>query len=449
MDRNKGNTLILAVLMTVLVGGLVAALVTTTFSFARTSNEMLNRELAYRAAESGGAYYLLQVMTHPGYFDANPAPHKAQPMGSASFQLESVQKLNSDQWQLLLRGSCDAVDFPINTVIGHGSIRIPDGIVVVGTGKPADVVLTIKGGSKVGSFDPDDAPYNPANPGSEGSIGANGSISITGSSTVNGNATALGTVTVAATSLVTGNTVQNGPPLPITGIDPIVQAALLTSKTTNNNAVLAGIFGPQWKPVPGAENYGDLILTTPGTYVVPSGIFRFRRFEAHKGVNVIFSTSTGPSKLIYVGAGTGTGTLNNLILDSGATVRIDPGSTKNGLLTVLGPDCDFFASGGSVFGQAIGDPANSGYSQIISLGGDASVDDISVTGGSSVYGRLYAAAHVLTINGGSTWYGSALARTVNIGGTTPGTFAVDVGTLGNALIDPSTYAILARWPAAS
>ena len=110
---------------------------------------------------------------------------------------------------------------------------------------------------------------------------------------------------------------------------------------------------------------------------------------------------------------------------------------------MLGSNADFKVRNNSIYGQAIGDENNAGYSQIISLGGNASSDDIMAESGSNVYGRIYAAAHTLTVSG-ANWFGSALVRQTVV---TNGTFAVDEGSLGTTLHDPTKYAVLTRWDA--
>ncbi len=446
MDRRRGSILILAVFLTLLIGGLTAGVLSVSQSAQRTAKESMNRELAYRAAESGMGYYLVQVLSQSTYFATYPAPHAAKTTDRGSFQLVQSQLLTGNQWQLRINGSYDGVTYSLNGVVGPKRIRFPNGIVVVGTGNPSDVILNIGGGSEVGSYNPSLGAYDPSNPDDHVSVGANGSLNLSGNSTIYGNVTTSGTVTEGAGSDVTGTVEENSAATVIDDIDPIVLTAMTTSQVSNNNAALAAIFGAQWSPQIGPENYGNLIVTTPGTYVIPAGTYRFKRFEVHNGAQVIFDTSGGSSKFVYVGSGKGTGTFNDLIVDGASSVKVNPSGTTNGLLTVLGPDCDFKISGSSVFGQAIGDTNNSGYSQIISLGGDTSSDDIVVRTGSTVYGRLYAASHLFSLGANCSWYGSALARTITLSGTNS-TFAVDEGTMGNVLIDPTEVAILARWPA--
>ncbi|MEM7231667.1 MAG: hypothetical protein AAF517_05815 [Planctomycetota bacterium] len=104
---------------------------------------------------------------------------------------------------------------------------------------------------------------------------------------------------------------------------------------------------------------------------------------------------------------------------------------------------DFKINDGSIFGQAVGEGDNAGFSQIISLGGNASSDDFKLTGGSKVYGRAYASAHTMTLGSGSTWLGSAVVREAEF--DSAATFAVDEGSNGNYLVDPQNYQIVAKW----
>jgi hypothetical protein len=441
VNRSSGSILIIVTVLTILIAGLTAAVVATSFAFQRTSLEMLERELAFRASDSGGAYYLSKLMADSDYFDSNPAPHAPVVMKEASFTLESVDEVGNGQWHLLLRGNVGGTTFPLNTVLGHRQIQMPDGIVAVGTGSPSSTVLQLTG-SRVDSFDPADGAYDPSNPGEDANVAARGSINLS-SSTVYGDATATGTSTEDGSSRIEGDLEENVPDFAVDDIDPIVYDAMNESRTANDNSRLAAIFGSQWTPLAGSENYGNLIVTTNTTYVIPAGTYRFRRFEVRNGASVRFDTSTGPARLIYVGSGAGTGTGNDLIVTGGSSVKVANGGTTNGLLTVLGPDCDFAITSNAVFGQSTDDPNNAGYTQIISLGGNTSSDNITASGGAKVYGRVYAAAHVFTVDGAS-WYGSALTRTVNVRNST---FAVDLGSLGTTLNDPSSYQVLARWPA--
>ncbi len=121
--------------------------------------------------------------------------------------------------------------------------------------------------------------------------------------------------------------------------------------------------------------------------------------------------------------------------------------TENGLLTILGKDCDFEVSGSSIFGKNLADPASGGYTKIISMGGDASQDTILATGGAAVYGRVYATAHALSVTGSSTWYGSVLSRTVTVtgSGTSVARIVVDESSVGSTLLDSGGYDLHARW----
>jgi hypothetical protein len=215
------------------------------------------------------------------------------------------------------------------------------------------------------------------------------------------------------------------------------------SLASNDNSTLATLFGASWTPIGGAQNYGDLIVSG-GSFVVPAGTYRFRRFEVLAGASVIFDTSTGPVNLCYIGMGTGTGTGNDLIVDGNSTVASQSGGTQNLLRTILGEDCDFAVTDDSRFGQNLSDPNSAGYTQIISLGGNTSSDNITASSGSQVYGRLYARAHNLSVSGGATWYGSGVVRTATVTGAT---FAVDESMLGRTIPKPDDYEIYGLWRA--
>ena len=296
--------------------------------------------------------------------------------------------------------------------------------------------------SLVGSYDPNDGAFDPSDPGTSGDIAANGSLSLDSSSHVHGDAHLSGTEQSDYEAHIDGDLVENGSQTPIEDIDAIVLDKYDSSRAANDNATLAAVFGGSWTPQGGAENYGDLIVEDGGTYVVPAGTYRVRRMELLSNSTIIFDTSAGPVNLIYVGEGPGTGRGNDLTLESGSSVLVDSGGTSNPLLTVLGENSDFMLKSGSIWGQNPGDTATAGYSQLISLGGSASSDDIIVDSGSTFYGRIYAAAHEVSLTSGSTLYGSVLARTVVVDGST---IAIDESTLGDGLGDSSGLSVLAKW----
>ena len=134
--------------------------------------------------------------------------------------------------------------------------------------------------------------------------------------------------------------------------------------------------------------------------------------------------------------------LETATVDVPSSVFVDSGGTSNPLLTVLGENSDFKLFSGSIWGQNPGDTTTAGYSQLISLGGNASSDDIIVDSGSTYYGRIYAAAHEVAVTSGSTFYGSVLSRTVVVDGST---VAIDESTLGDGLADPSGLSVLVKW----
>ncbi len=445
MDRNKGSILILIAAFCILAGLLGVAFYTTVASYHRAAAESFDQERAVWAAESGVAYYLARLIDNTDYFDANPAPHPAVTLNDTTFELVRAEKVPSTiTWSIVVIGRIGRGSYRMGAAIGGGLVDIPDGIVITGTGNPSSSVLEVSGTTTIASYNSDQGSFDIASPGSNGNLSIDGSLTLGAGTMIYGDVNASGSLLSGLPSYVVGD-LELGVPAPaIEDIDPIVSSLLTSSKTANNNSVLSGIFGAMWTSVSGSENYGDLIVTS-GTYVVPSGTYRLRRFEVRDGAKVTFDTQNGPSNLIYVGSGKGTGALNDLTVDNGSSVEINNGTTTNGLLTVLGPDCDFKVNQNSIYGRSTVDPGNSGFSQIISLGGNTSSDDIMATNNSTVYGRIYAAAHKLTVSG-SKWYGSALVRTASISSST---FAVDEGSLGGKLVDPTTYSVLAQWQAGS
>ncbi len=448
MNRQEGSVLLLVTVVLLMLGGFMTALLSTTFAYQRTSLEGLDRELAFRNAESGVSYYIGRLSQDPFYFATYPAPHSPVTIGDGSFKVETSEPgPEENQWKVLINGTCRDVTYGLNAIISYRRISFPRGI-VAGRGNPSDMAFDIRGKSSVFSYDPANGPPDPNNPGNETKNGVNGSLNLNGGSKIHGDVNATGTVTNDGTSEITGTLTENGEETPIDPIESLFDHLMTTSQASNDNAVLAGIFGAQWTPVADGQNYGNLIVTG-GNYVVPSGTYRFRRLEVLNGATVTFDTSGGSSQIVYVGSGAGTGTLNDLILGNGSELLIDTGGTQNGLVTVLGLECDFAIGQNSIFGQCVNDPNNAGYSQIVSLGADNSSDVISVGSGAVAYGRLYAPGHDLQLSGNATWYGSAVVNSISILGSVAGAalFGIDMGLTGVYLTDPTCFEVFARWPA--
>ncbi len=442
LNQKRGSILVAVLFLVITVGGFAAALFQLTLPEHRASSESFDNTLAFRAADSGVGYYLAQLNLDENYFALNPAPHVAIPVGDGIFALESALPYESEngmEWALVIVGHYDRGDYRLGAAFGNRLLEFPGGLVVAGTGDPDDLVLELGPATMVTEYDPEDGP--PLMPGTDPGnvdVRVNGGASLSFFATVEGNVTATGSVSLGMAANITGTLTENAPETPIDDrLVPIANGLLDSSKQGNDNDLLASIFGDQWNPVDGDENYGDLILDG-GEYVVPSGVFRFRRLELNGGATVTFDTSLGPSKIIYVGGQDH----NDLSVKDDSSLVVDPGGTSNGLLTILSPDSDFEVTGQSVFGQAVGDPYNAGYSQIISAGGDGSYDRIKVHQDSAVFARMYAPNHKLEMTWNSAWYGSAVVRTALIMGDQT-VFAADRGEQGRTL-NPD-FEVFARW----
>jgi len=437
-EGRKGSVLAVVLVAVVALAGLIGALSSVSVSYSKASASPSDREGAYQAAQSGVAYYLARLGLNENYFTASPAPHAPIDVGAGSFELLTATLASQGVYNVVLQGTQDGTSYLLAAAVGREPVKLPPGISVTGTGNKTSQVLTTSSGAKIASYDPDFGAYNPASPGDNVQITVNGTAKLTGTN-VYGDVTTQGSI-INSSSTITGTSITNSPPEDFDDIDPLVNQLMASSKVANNNAVLAGIFGTKWTPIAGTQKYGDLIVNG-GTYTVPPGIYRFRKLEIKGGATVTFSTTTGPSTICYVGSGAGTGTGNDLTIAAGSKLLVGNGATSNGLMTVLGIDCDFSVATGGVFGQSTTDPNNAGYTQVISLGGNASSDNFTVAG--TVYARLYAAAHAVSVTG--KMYGSALARTVSIG--TNGLFAYDEGYLGTTLpANSDEVTVMATWP---
>lgn len=441
--RNRGSSLIIVVILVMLIGAMSAAFQVASVTFFRASSSSTDQQMAVLAAQSGASYYVRHVQENPGYFTTNPAPHASQPMGAGSFELESATDV-SGMWKLVIIGRSGGAEYRLGSTIGKPFVKIPEGIVCAGPGgDPTDVKFTITNDSLLASYFPENGAFDPLTSGEVNKLGVNGSMVTDSMSTIDGDMRVTGTLQSGDPSVITGTLTENAAEEPVEDIDPYVNYIFEGSKTGNDNAALEAEFGDMWTPQnPSAKGYGSLIVDDGLEHTITAGVYRFRNFEVRNGSTIILDTSGGDIDLVYVGQGAGSGSGNDLTVDQNSVVKINPGGTENGVLTVLGENADFKIMNGSSWGQAVGDENNAGYMQIISLGGNGNSDGMNATGGSTVYGRIYAAAHELTITD-STWYGSAMAGEVYISNST---FAVDLGTLGVTLEAQSSNAqMLGFW----
>ncbi len=91
--RNSGSSLIIVAIVVMLIGALSAAFQVSSVTFFRASTSATDRQIAILAAQSGAAYYVQQLEANSDYFVANPAPHAAEPMGEATFELEGAESV--------------------------------------------------------------------------------------------------------------------------------------------------------------------------------------------------------------------------------------------------------------------------------------------------------------------------------------------------------------------
>ena len=451
--RRRGSTLILVLVLTVLLAGLGVCVLGTSFSFHRTSREILSRDQAYWSAEAAGGYYLSLLSGDRRYFETHPAPHGAVVLGDSSFRLESAALVegSSDQWILCVHGLHDGVPFPLNLVLGPRMVPVPAGVIAVGPGPVEEddegggsgpAVIRLGGGSRIASHDPEEGPYDEEYPGDSATVLGRGDLRL-GSGRVFGDATLTGTAGEGAGSSITGVLTEMAPDFQVADIDSIATASLNGSRSSNDNGSLNAIFGSQWQPVLGLENFGDLVVTKSGDHVVPPGTYRFRRFEVRDGARVVFDTSEGPSRVVCARSSLLPGSDAGLVVTGGASLMVSPGSTRNGLQIVLETGVDLTVEGGSAFGQSLEDPGNGGFTQIIGRSGGSGEGEIRLSGASSARGRVYATSHSLVIER-SGWFGSALVKTVRL---IKASLVIDTGSAGRSITHPTEQDVLARWAA--
>jgi hypothetical protein len=257
-------------------------------------------------------------------------------------------------------------------VVGHPN----DGFYATGTGCTA---LNIAGNAGTGSFNsatagtPSNPPLNLVQ--SNGNVGANGSISVGGSSTaVNGS---LGTNLPATLGACPANGVsKSGNPT----MGPLVHIA-----------------SPYMPPVPAIPN--PLPPTTSTTYrntTVAPGSYGNITFQG----NVTMTGGTVANPAVY--------TMNSLTFNGNANVTISGPVVIN--LAGVGQSTVLSMTGGS-FSNNTYLPSNF----TINYGGTGSM---VVSGGTAAYGVINAPNAALSFHGGSNFYGSAVASTIDDQGGT-------------------------------
>lgn len=427
--REEGSALIAVLLMAVVIGGMCAAMTLVTVSTHRAASQSRDHQKSVRATDSGLGYYFLQVRTDATYFDKNPAPHDPLTLGESTFQLVSATPgPGGDEWVLDISGVSDGVEARLQAVLAHSSMEIPDGLVLTGTGNPADDVLIMNGAGEFGSYDPS-VGTGVLDP--DGTVWANGSIDLKGTAVVQGNAIASGWINGKG-SAVTGTREELAPETPVDAFENHAIPIAKDSITTNDNGSLGGIFGSGWSPIVGPDNYGDLKLNG-GSYILPTGTYRFREVTIASGTEVLLDTSGGSVTLVCAGS--------LFDVQSGSQVLIDAGGTENTAVTVLEDGASFNVQSGSLYGQEITETAAAGYSQILSTGGTGT---IQVQGSSTLYARIAAASRDALVGGGSSLLGSAVLQRLRMIGAGP-KFLIDKSTLGSSFGVSTDFDVVARW----
>ena len=434
----QGSTLIIVMMLMMLLGGFVIALQSVSWHRSRAARVALAEESARLAAESGIAYFLAECRADEDFFRNQPAPHAPRTFGGSTFVLDSADAIATD-WNLVLTGLSDGVSVTVAATLGSATISIPTELKLAGTGDSEDTALTIDSGSIVGAYDGAVESFDALSP-SDGEVHVAGSLEILNSSTSYGDVTLSGDLEAGIPSSVSGTLTENGTVSATDDIDAIVDDHLTRSKAANDNANLTAIFGASWTPIAGTENYGDLIISGSGTYVIPAGTYRFRQINITGGATVIFDTSTAPSTLTFVGGGTET--TNDFLLENSSKIQIDAGGSSHGLTTVMAEACDLRIDDGSQFGQEINATSSSGYHQLIGKSRNGT-DFAEVLNQSEFYGRFHAVSHGLQLSGQSKWYGSAVAKTAQVLNTS--TFAIDTSAQGTGLPIAGERRVVASW----
>ncbi|NVN90380.1 MAG: hypothetical protein HXX11_07215 [Desulfuromonadales bacterium] len=137
---------------------------------------------------------------------------------------------------------------------------------------------------------------------------------------------------------------------------------------------------------------GALVLTSNTKMTLPAGSYRFTKMNL-----------SGNSKLTLNGNVT-------LYIDGDLTISGSAGiiiSSGNVVIYVNGKKVDI---SGCAFVNTSQDPRN------LILFGTAGLQSINLSGGTSLYGLVYAPTAAITVSGGQNTYGSLIGNTVDLSG---------------------------------
>ena len=414
--RDRGSALAVALVILVMAAALLIPLAALTTTHRQSAANLLDRELARRAAESGVAYFYAQFGADPSYFDSLTAPTADFTMGESSFSLDVLTAGTLPrQWEITVIGRHQTQEYELTAALGQvGTV-----FEVTGVGSDSTTVLTLDNDSTLAGYNSAVSSYSGGSQATE--VAVNGEVYIDDNSTVTGDVSAWGAIVTEDGGNVSGTESENQAVFPWQDRDAAATYWIDRSRDANDNGNLVTVFGGAYTPIAGAENYGDLTVSS-GSYRVPPGVYRIRNLELSSSARVTFETDTGPTTLVVVGDGS-----TQLRVYGGAELEIDPGGSSNPLTTVLGPELvvSIFSA---KFGEVAGDTRDSSwYHHILAPIGTGSALMFRAHGGSEVWGRLYAPSRSVLIDG-STWYGTLTAEQVEINNT--GIFAVDANNVG-------------------
>jgi len=292
--------------------------------------------------------------------------------------------------------------------------------------------VTVNGSNQIDSFDPA-VGYNPANPGTSGSLSSNGNIVLTGSETIYGDVHPgpTGTLTKDSSVTVTGSTTPMTTPMSFAPVlRPAQPVSGIPSTTTNtDHSDYIGAQPPNTPPknglTPGFGNDTNAFNGfTPSTYqlgVKVSGSPAWLQLQPYvatfgramyyfKGVNV------GGGGRLDIGA-TGSARITTIFIDAGgagqSALKVAGGGTA-GMLnilskTILYVNGDIHISGAfNTWSNGVYDPK---LLQINMISGNVTLD-----GTTSIAAEIYAPNSTVTIQGTPEFFGSVVANNLVIGG---------------------------------
>lgn len=286
-DDQRGGALVFALLTSIVLFGMVAALSLVATREGEVVLDARNLERARLIAEAG-----LNLVVEDYQRDEAPPPlswyDSQQAFGDGTFQvLQDIPLGGATRRQLVIvEGILERSEWRIEAVMGPTVKPLFDMAI------QANADIHMSNNPIVDSFDSRIGAYDPSLPGANGDVQGNGDILMEQSSEILGDLGVAGTFTSDVNSNVAGETTEGAEPFPLDPVDDLVAQMVAELSDSNDNASLDPAI------VTADDEDVSIQILEPMTKTVGAGDYYLRGFNVAKNSNVIFDTSGGPIRIV-------------------------------------------------------------------------------------------------------------------------------------------------------